>query len=210
MLAAQFIRAGWSHGPSADRPVRMPAIEFGERRESESLVRDPDGRLLSAIPPLDAEAIRDSIQCSDDLDRSLYGPYVATTRQEVTAREFPGARRRSIYLNHRRTQVVSLLAVFDSPSIVFNSISRPRSTMPLQALSLLNSDFAVNRARSLADDLFATQPASEEGRVESSYLRILGRRSRTNRRDRVRHRAVTWFRATPSRSAERSPTSAKC
>jgi Protein of unknown function (DUF1553) len=60
-----------------------------------------------------------------------------------------------LYLNQKRTQVVSFLTVFDAPSIVFNSVRRNTSTMSLQSLTLLNSDFAVNRAQAAAARLQA-------------------------------------------------------
>ena len=59
--------------------------------------------------------------------------------------------RRSVYLQQRRTQIASLLEVFDAPSIVTTCTRRLPSTIPLQSLSLLNSDFVVARARKLAE-----------------------------------------------------------
>jgi hypothetical protein len=86
--------------------------------------------------------------------------------------ETPGTpQRRSIYLYQKRTQVLSFLAVFDAPSIVFNSVRRPTSTMALQSLSLLNSDFAVTRAQRLAERL--QREESEESRRLALAFRLL-------------------------------------
>ena len=52
------------------------------------------------------------------------------------------ARRRSVYLQQRRTQVMTFLELFDAPSITSTCSLRNASTVPLQALALLNSDFA--------------------------------------------------------------------
>ena len=76
------------------------------------------------------------------------GPYVPTDRtgsgDVVVAERSPGATRRSVYLQQRRTQTDSLLEVFDAPSIVTTCTRRSPSTIPLQSLSLLNSDFVID------------------------------------------------------------------
>jgi hypothetical protein len=148
--------------------------------------RDPDNRLLSRFPArrLDAEAIRDALLAvSDDLDSRHAGPFAATKRNdagEVVAVEPAGAgRRRSIYLQQRRTQVVSFLAVFDAPTIVFNSVQRPISTMPLQALALFNSEFVLERAASFAARL-QRDHADETARMQAAYLMAWGRDPDTN------------------------------
>ena len=145
--------------------------------------RDPDNRLLSRFPirRLDAEAIRDALLAvSGDLDLRQGGPAVATIRHEtgeVTVADLNGGgRRRSIYLQQRRTQVVSFLAVFDAPTIIFNSVQRPVSTMPLQALALLNSEFALDRAKSFSVRLEKCAP-NETARLCLAYLTAWGRNS---------------------------------
>jgi hypothetical protein len=181
-LAAELVRGGWSV-KSLHRQILLSAAYQQSSQASEaSLTADPDARLLSRYPlrRLDAEAIRDSmLAASGELDRQLFGSYVATSRdgagEVVVPEDRPGARRRSIYLYQRRTQVVSLLAVFDSPSIVFNSLSRPRSTMPLQSLTQLNSPFALNRAEHLASKLTAQQPDDEVARLHAAFVATLGR-----------------------------------
>ena len=62
----------------------------------------------------------------------------------------PGATRRSVYLQQRRTEITSLLEVFDAPSIVTTCTRRFPSTIPLQSLSLMNSNFMIARAQKLA------------------------------------------------------------
>ncbi len=155
-LATEFIRSGWSPKRVTRWIVNSASYRQSSLADERRSPLDPDARRLSRFPVrrLDAEAIRDTMLfASGDLDDRLFGPYIATSRtgagETVVAEDKPGARRRSIYLQQKRTQVHSLLQVFDAPSIVFNSTRRPRSTMPLQSLSLLNSDFSVARARSL-------------------------------------------------------------
>ncbi|HLJ12498.1 MAG TPA: PSD1 and planctomycete cytochrome C domain-containing protein [Planctomycetaceae bacterium] len=192
-LAAEFAaRAGTS--PALDRQegawslkrmhrliLNSAAYRQSGRDDARGKARDPDNRLLWRYPlrRLDAEAVRDALLAvSGDLDRTSGGPAVATKRDdsgEVVALDPKGpGRRRSIYLQQRRTSVVSFLAVFDAPSIVFNSAQRPLSTMPLQALALLNSQFVVDRAKGFAARLERAAP-DEAARVRLAYSVAWGR-----------------------------------
>jgi hypothetical protein len=58
-----------------------------------------------------------------------------------------------VYLQQRRTQVATMLELFDAPRLAINCSARTTSTVPLQALALLNSDFARTRARAFASRL---------------------------------------------------------
>ena len=181
-LAAELVRGEWSAKRLHRSIVTSAAYRQRSQASEASLAKDADGWLLSRYPlrRLDAEAIRDSmLAASGDLDERMYGPYVPTTRdgagEVIVPEDQPGSRRRSIYLYQRRTQVLSMLAVFDSPSIVYNSISRPRSTMPLQSLSQLNSTFALKRAEGLASRLTAEHPGDELARLAAAFVMTLGR-----------------------------------
>lgn len=175
-LANELVLSGWNTKHVHRLILNSNGYKQSSLADAERLKRDPDCRFLSRFPVrrLDAETIRDSmLAVSGNLNPAQGGPYIATTRDangEVLVPEGqPGAARRSIYLQQRRTQVLSMLQVFDAPSIVFNSTRRPRSTMPLQSLSLLNSQFAIARASSLAARLEHESP-SEPERLELAYL----------------------------------------
>jgi hypothetical protein len=165
-LAVELVRSGWSakvlhrlivsstvyRQSSAPRP-RPEAV----RVDFDS---DPDNRLLARYPlrRLEAEAIRDAmLAVSGELNDRQGGPYVPTERNDsgevVVAASTPGATRRSVYIQQRRTELASLLEVFDAPSIVTTCTRRLPSTIPLQSLSLLNSDFVVTRAGKFAQRL---------------------------------------------------------
>ncbi|MBM4004982.1 MAG: DUF1553 domain-containing protein [Planctomycetes bacterium] len=200
-LAAQLQSDQWSVKRLQRRIVLSATYRQSSAADRLSLERDPDGRLLSRFPlhRLDAESIRDALlAASGELDTRMFGSYVPTSRdaagEVVVPENATGARRRSIYLYQRRTQVLSLLAIFDAPSLVFNSVSRPRSTMPLQALSLLNAEFVANRARALAVDLTtpnplesaSERPVDDPQRIAIAYRRTLGRPPRTEELDAAR------------------------
>ena len=84
-------------------------------------------------------------------------------------RNSPGARRRSVYLQQRRSQTLSLLKVFDAPSIATICTARPTSTVPLQSLSLLNSDFAVGSGEAFARRLLAETNGSRAALVDRAW-----------------------------------------
>jgi hypothetical protein len=122
---------------------------------------------------LDAETIRDQmLATSGEMNLTMGGPYVATKRLEsgevVAPEDTRDSNRRALYLNQKRTQVVSFLSVFDAPSIVFNSVRRNTSTMSLQSLSLLNSDFATRRASAAASHL-QSQTLDDLSRVKLAF-----------------------------------------
>ena len=180
-LAIEFAEREWSSKAVSRMIVNSAVYRQSSTADEARLKLDPAGRGLSRFPVqrLDAEAIRDLLlAASGELNDQLYGPYVATTRtgsgETIVPEGNPGSRRRSIYLQQKRTQVHSLLQVFDAPSIVFNSTRRARSTMPLQSLSLLNSEFAVARAKNLAN-LLQRDFTSDSDRIERLFLATTSR-----------------------------------
>ena len=176
-LAQEFIRSGWSLKSLHRLILRSAVFRQSSLANDEGLKVDPSNRLLWRYPlrRLDAEAIRDAhLAISGELNVTCDGPYVATTRngaaEVIVAEDHPGAFRRSIYLQQRRSQGLSLLNVFDAPMMVVNCTHRPVTTMPLQSLSLLNSEFAVNRGRSFAQRIHREAGESAEARVRRAFV----------------------------------------
>src|SRR5205807_4500911 len=141
-----------------------------------------DNRLLWHFPlrRLDGEALRDAmLAVSGEIDTHAGGPYVPTQRIEAGAVEVDetsaGAHRRSVYLQQRRTQVLTLLELFDAPSIVSTCSARTTSTVPLQSLVLLNSDFARRLAAAFARRLEREAGASPEKCVSAAFILACGR-----------------------------------
>src|SRR5262249_29990181 len=125
---------------------------------------------------LDAEAVRDSmLSVSSELAERMYGSYVPISTDEegavVVREEQDGAHRRSVYLQQRRTQVNSLLDLFDAPTIVSNCPVRGNSTVPLQSLALLNSNFVRARAVAFA----AAESRASNQKVRHALERAFGR-----------------------------------
>ncbi len=180
-LAGELVRGGWRPKSLHRAILHSAAYRQASAPRPEAARVDPDNRGLWRFPVrrLDAEAIRDAmLAATGELDRRPGGPYVPTSRREdgeiVVEETAPGARRRSVYLQQRRTQVLSLLEVFDAPSIVTTCTRRTTSTIPLQSLSLLNSDFLAARARALARRLEA-QAGTDDDRIGLAFGLAIGR-----------------------------------
>ncbi|MBN9518298.1 DUF1553 domain-containing protein [bacterium] len=180
-LAAEFVAAGW-RVKALHRLILMSAVYRQSTAPREGLAAvDPDNRLLARFPlrRLDAEAVRDAmLYVSGELDATAGGPYVPSRRTpegsvEVTEKT-PGALRRSLYLQQRRTQVVTFLQLFDAPAITTTCGKRTPSTVPLQSLTLLNSEFARARAKAFAARL-AREAGDDAARLALAFRLAAGR-----------------------------------
>jgi uncharacterized protein YunC (DUF1805 family) len=168
-LAQEFIRSGWSLKSLHRLILRSAVFRQSSLANDAGLRIDPYNKLLWRYPMrrLDAEAIRDcQLAISGELDLTFDGPYVATTRngaaEVIVPEDRPGAFRRSIYLQQRRSQGLSMLNVFDAPMMVINCTRRPVTTMPLQSF-LLNST-----------NLMTPLPKAEHRQIETPYGSVIG------------------------------------
>jgi hypothetical protein len=162
-LAAEFVESGYS--VKHMHRVILHSMTYRQTCVGSGGTTDPENRLLGRYPlrRLDAEALRDAmLAISGELDSRAGGPYVPTMRTPEGSIEVDenqaGTRRRSVYLQQRRTQVATFLELFDAPSIASTCSARNSSTVPLQALALLNADFTRLRAAA-----FATRLRKEAG-----------------------------------------------
>ncbi len=181
-LASEFVRSGWKQKALLKSILCSETFRQRSLPNSEGLNRDPSNRLLWRFPlqRLDAESIRDAmLAASGRLQSKVGGAYVATTRTSegeiIVDESKPEAFARSIFLQHRRTQVPTFLNNFDAPSIVFNCTRRAQTTMPLQSLSLLNSDFALKRGAEFAERLKRDCEGSS-ARIDLAFLLVTGKK----------------------------------
>jgi len=156
-LADVFRQSGWSMKAVHRQILLSRAYQQSSLASKEALAADPNNRLLSRFPlvRLDAEALHDTmLAVSGELSQRLYGPYVPTDRGDddsIVVKD-PGepACRRGMYLQQKRTQVATVLELFDAPVMVNNCPVRGTSTVPLQSLALLNSAFIRDRGVAFA------------------------------------------------------------
>jgi hypothetical protein len=143
-LAAEFMRDGWSIKRLQRRIMLSATWQQSSFQRADAFQVDPENRLLWHYPRrrLEFEPLRDRILAvSGKLDRTVGGRSVMI-HQDAT--------RRALYAYIDREDVPSLLASFDVPSPDASQATRSRTTVPQQALYLLNSPFVIQQAESLA------------------------------------------------------------
>jgi hypothetical protein len=114
---------------------------------------------------MDAEQVRDSILAvAGDLDLSLGGP-----SQDLT----PAFKGRTVYGKVSRYKLDAYLQLFDFPPPNISAEKRFTTTVPLQRLFLMNSDFVQIEAESLAKR--AMSEADNKARVAKLYSLVYGR-----------------------------------
>jgi hypothetical protein len=189
-LATRLVDSDWSIRALHREILASDAYRQSSAWREDGFAADPENRLLwrYSLRRLDSEALRDAmLATSGELDRTMGGHYIPTERnadgEVVVQANAAGGLRRSLYLQQRRTQLVSFLNVFDTPSIVFNCVARPVSTIPTQSLSLLNSDFAVTCAASFARRVAAEAGEDPAARVTRAFVIAIGRSPTDAERD---------------------------
>jgi Protein of unknown function (DUF1553) len=184
-LAAEFVRRGWSVKEMHRLMLLSSTYRQGSGIRGQGLEKDAENRLLHRMPVrrLEGEAIRDTILAvSGRLDRSLHGPSVLpylTPHMEGRGRPSPGPLdgdgRRSIYINARRNFLTPMFVAFDYP-VAFSTVGRRgTSTVPAQALTLMNDPFVVQQAARWAERVLVEPGRTSEQRVDALYQAAFAR-----------------------------------
>jgi hypothetical protein len=117
---------------------------------------------------LEIEPWRDGmLAVSGELDETLGGP----SKQLTDA----GNKRRTVYGFISRHRLDELLRLFDFPDPNITAASRTVTTVPLQQLFVLNSDFMSQRAKALASRLSKLDVDTDGARIRYGYELIYGR-----------------------------------
>jgi hypothetical protein len=155
-LAGRFIQSGWSVKDLHRLIVSSSAYAMSSQAPAQAVSVDPENKLLSYMPVrrLEAEAIRDSILAvSGALNPKMFGPsitpYISAYqdgRGKPKSGPLDGDGRRSIYLQVRRNFLPSIFMAFDYPLPISAIGARGSSTVPSQALLMLNNEFVADQA----------------------------------------------------------------
>ncbi|MEY3172353.1 MAG: hypothetical protein RLZZ436_266 [Planctomycetota bacterium] len=166
-LAAELVRGGWQLKPLHRAILLSDTWQLGHTAAPENLAKDPTNRWLWHFRPrrLEAEAIRDSLLAvGGSLDSTLYGPSVL----DNTAR-------RSVYLRVKRSELLPIMTVFDAPEPTQSIGERSITTVPTQALTLLNSPIVRQQAEKLAALVRNTPERPLEDAIRDAWQRALAR-----------------------------------
>ena len=172
-LASRFVGDGWSVKKLHRRIMLSAAYQQGSEDDAKSALADPENRLVWRMNRrrLDFEATRDSLLCvAGRLDPAPGGRAV-----EITAQPFP--RRRTVYSFIDRQNLPGVFRTFDFASPDTTSPQRYVTTVPQQALFMMNSPFVIEQVRALvAQPPFQKSPACAD-QVQELYARIFARRA---------------------------------
>ncbi|MCC6232556.1 MAG: DUF1553 domain-containing protein [Verrucomicrobiales bacterium] len=183
-LATRFVADGWSLKRLIRYLVSSATWQQDSRASAEGVETDPENRLWHHMPlrRLEAEAIRDAILAvSGRLDPTLYGPPLNPPRtgEDPAKRLFSGPLegegRRSLYLKMTLMEPPRFLALFNQPIPKLTTGRRDVTSVPNQALALLNDPLVSAMAKHWAERTVRDGASTPEVRAEAMITRALGR-----------------------------------
>ena len=163
-LTADFIENGWSIKALIRGIVTSSTYRQGETLHPEFAERDPGNRLLWQMnrKRLDFEAMRDSVlSVSGSLSLQQGG-------RSVRIDDKPDANRRTVYAFVNRQNLPNLFRTFDFAGPDTTCPQRFTTTVPQQALYLLNSPFIEVQAKRLAKRE-EVQAVADDSRIRVLY-----------------------------------------
>jgi hypothetical protein len=175
-LTARFIEDGWSVKKLHRRIMLAAAYQRSSDISAEAAETDPGNKWLSHFSRrrLDVEEVRDAMLALDgSLDLTMGGTlqYGSGTDGENSAGRLSidpsTSKRRTVYLPLRRSNLPSLLNLFDFGDATTTCEGRALTNTAPQALFMMNSAFVNERSAGLAKEL--------AGKVDLIYQRILDR-----------------------------------
>ncbi len=187
-LSTRFVSGGWSvkslvRDIALSRTYRL-AVEY----PAAQVTADEGNEWLwrANLRRLEAEAIRDSVLAVGGLldpvrpegapfDASVGGDLSRPNNRRPGAGDVIQRPFRSVYLPVFRSRLPGMFTVFDFAEPDQVNGQRDVTTVPTQALFLLNNAFMVDASSKAAKDLLRLQTPGEEERVREAFLRVLGR-----------------------------------
>ena len=189
-LATEFVQKGWSvkaiHRLIMNSETYKMASAFS--READ-LKADPTNVYLWRFPPhrAEAEIIRDiTLDASGKLNHQFGGePFFPAIPASLRAdqprgvweltKEEPSTWRRAVYAYVKRGLKYPMFEVFDEPDLNVTCERRATSTVPTQALTLLNNQFTLIQAGYFADRIWQAAGPNPEKQVTEMYRIALSR-----------------------------------
>lgn len=176
-LAADLVSGGWRLKSLHKQILLSATYQQSHAVSPENQKRDPENRYLWHHRPrrLDAESIRDALLATGGtLDSTMYGPSI-----------LDNATRRSIYLRVKRSELIPLMTMFDAPEPTQSVGERISTTVPTQALTLMNSPFVRQQAEKLAQRTRRSNDVALPSAVDRAYEIVFSRKPTDAERSRM-------------------------
>ncbi len=168
-LATKFVAGGWSI-KALHREIMLSATyRESSRFDSQNARTDPDNRYFWRMNRrrLEVEPWRDAmLSVAGNLDDKIGGPPA-----DLAA---PDNHRRTLYGAVSRHDLNPLLRLFDFPDPNITCDQRANTTVPLQQLFVLNSDFMARQAKALVARVSAGE-SDDAARIRRAFLLAYGR-----------------------------------
>ncbi len=164
-LAARFVAGGWSIKQLHRLIMHSTAYQQGGADNAKAAKADPGNQLLWRMnrKRLDFEAMRDTLLAvSGRLDSDIGGRAVEITTEPFTTR-------RTVYGFVERQNLPGLFRTFDFASPDTTSAQRFSTTVPQQALFLMNSPFVVQQAKQLVERAEVKSATGDEQKLQKLY-----------------------------------------
>jgi hypothetical protein len=184
-LAAEFMDGDWRIKRMHRLILLSTAYRMSSAASTAGLASDPANHWLWRFPMrrLTAEEVRDSIlAASGTLNLKAGGPavYPPIPREVLAGQSVPGqgwktsspreSARRSVYVHVKRSLLVPILATHDAADTDSSCPVRYATTVPTQALGLLNGEFANQQAIQFADRLRREAPDDLAAQVDRAVF----------------------------------------
>lgn len=189
-MAGELVRNQWRSKPMHRLLLTSSAYRMSSTGRKDALAADPANHLFWRQPMrrLAAEEVRDSfLQVSGQLNEQMGGEsiYPPIPRDVLAGQSVPGsgwntsspdqANRRSVYVHLKRSLQVPILGQFDQADTDTSCPVRYTTTVPAQALGLLNGAFSNDQAAHLARRLEKERPSDPRAQAERAIRLTTGR-----------------------------------
>jgi hypothetical protein len=183
-LAVEFVSRGWSVKELHRLILLSNTYQMSSAYDEKAALADPDVRLRWrwSRQRLDAESLRDALLAvSGRLDRTVGGSlFTGANRAYVpgypnTTYAGYGSDRRSLYLPVIRSDLYAAFGAFDFADPSVPNGERALTTVPSQALFMMNGDLVRDLTRHLAGVLLGRPDLDDAGRVRLLHERAFGR-----------------------------------
>jgi hypothetical protein len=167
-LAFELIRNGWQLKPIHQLIMKSAVYRQSNANNERAMKIDPENILLwrRDATRLEAEIIRDAfLAVTGSLDKTMFGKGSLDQANP----------RRSIYLTVKRSNLIPILQLFDAPDSIQSIGHRDVTTVPPQALALMNSPLTRQLAEKFAKRIFPTSESTIQQVIGKAYRIALSR-----------------------------------
>ncbi len=194
-LASRFVAEGWSIKKLHRMMLLTDAYARSSTASEQAKATDPQNKYLQhfSVQRLEGEAIRDSmLAISGSLNPALFGPSVTPFispyqqgRGKPESGPLDGNGRRSIYIGVRRNFMTPMFLAFDYPVPISTIGSRTVSTVPSQALLMMNNEFVAQQASRWSAAIIRNNPDEVE-RISHMYQAAFARPAAPDELEKIR------------------------